>query len=326
MPTMLIEFSLVRVRLHTEKRPMMDYILATPDPAEWHAQNIDVNRHHYSSLAALGGRAVSYVADNVGVGVHFNTLVPWRDQQLIKYGVVSTEKLLGDLHHWESLYISGRLHKPVMLLTVPADDGPGTLRHGLAANLQSALTTALLLLPEKFTEEELFASISSLSYMGDVRMAIAEDRHKVRRIVHNNLPRFQHTYQAPIDIAATRQWVQRLAPSGQGGSLAQDVSPAAREQQLMALPSSLQRAIMGAMQSHLPGHLSGGKAGTGTDAAMAALAGVSDRESLVKEGLAALVRASSRRQAVAGLFSAGLRKSIMYAGRKMMKAFMSRLH
>ena len=36
-------------------------------------------------------------------------------------------------------------------------------------NLVSALTTALLLLPSSFTEEELFLAIAGLSYTGDFR-------------------------------------------------------------------------------------------------------------------------------------------------------------
>ena len=36
-------------------------------------------------------------------------------------------------------------------------------------NLVSALTTALLLLPASFTEEELFLTIAGLSYTGDFR-------------------------------------------------------------------------------------------------------------------------------------------------------------
>ena len=53
-------------------------------------------------------------------GVYFNTLVPFEDR-VIKYGVVATEKLVTDLLDWDSLYISGRLHKPVRLLVLPSN-------------------------------------------------------------------------------------------------------------------------------------------------------------------------------------------------------------
>ena len=59
---------------------MIDYILAVQSPPEWHAANIQQNRHHYSFLRSFGPQAVDWVAERIGVGVHFNTLVPWRDR------------------------------------------------------------------------------------------------------------------------------------------------------------------------------------------------------------------------------------------------------
>ena len=49
-----------------------------------------------------------------------------------------------------------------------------------AANLDSAVTTALLLLPAAFSSVELFRVICGLSYMADIRMAFAEDSRKAR--------------------------------------------------------------------------------------------------------------------------------------------------
>lgn len=76
------------------------------------SQNIARNGEHYSFLARLGHKRVAWLADMLGAGIHFNTLVHLGGG-LIKYGVVSTASVLRDLSAWDRLYVAGRLHKPV---------------------------------------------------------------------------------------------------------------------------------------------------------------------------------------------------------------------
>ena len=89
--------------------------------------------------------------------------------------LLSTED---DLLTWRTLYGAGRLHKPVRLL-----ECEDSLRPVLNTNLHSALTAGLLLLPEQFTEEQLYLSLASISYTGDFRMVVGEDKNKVTNIV-----------------------------------------------------------------------------------------------------------------------------------------------
>lgn len=61
-------------------------------------------------------------------------------------------------------YISGRLHKPIMPLVLP--DANHSIRSALKHNLQNAMHTALLLLPDTFQEETLYQTLAGLSYSG----------------------------------------------------------------------------------------------------------------------------------------------------------------
>lgn len=168
---------------------MIDFIFGVSYTQHWHSLNLAQHRDHYSALGSFGSGAVSAVQDKWGAGVYFNTYVTVNGT-LIKYGVVNLDTLCTDLSEWSTLYIAGRLQKPVKILR---DDA--RVRLANQVNLISALRTALLLLPPKFTEEELYGMIASISYMGDPRMSLpTEDPSKVANIVGNNLPNFRRLY------------------------------------------------------------------------------------------------------------------------------------
>lgn len=67
------------------KSTMVDYILGVSDPMQWHSQNLKMNRDHYaSSMVYLGGaKLITQVADEIGVGVHFNPFVSVNDEQFL---------------------------------------------------------------------------------------------------------------------------------------------------------------------------------------------------------------------------------------------------
>jgi len=71
------------------------------------------------------------------------------------------------------------------------------LREPMQSNLISAVTTSLLLLPQSFTDLDLYTRIAGLSYRGDFRMRFGENPKKVVNIVTCNIPHFQKLY-SPI--------------------------------------------------------------------------------------------------------------------------------
>lgn len=171
---------------------MIDFIFGVTFTQHWHSLNLNQHRDHYSCLGSLGSGAVSAVQDKVGAGVYFNPYVVINGI-LVKYGVVNLDTLERDLREWDTLYLAGRLQKPVKILR---DDA--RIRLANQINLLSALRTALLLLPPGFTERELYNTIAGISYLGDPRMAFpTENPQKVANIVGNNLPHFRRLY-APL--------------------------------------------------------------------------------------------------------------------------------
>ncbi|XP_071384371.1 phosphatidate cytidylyltransferase, mitochondrial isoform X3 [Centroberyx affinis] len=212
---------------------MVDFVFAVDDPVTWHTMNLLQNRKHYSILKLLGPTKISSIQNDHGAAVYYNTLVPV-DGRIIKYGVISTESLIDDLMHWKTMYVAGRLHKPVRMLV---QNENGKLRAALVGNLKSAVTASFLMLPESFTEEDLFLQIAGLSYAGDFRMVIGEDKSKVANIVKDNIQHFRILYSNIL------QDCPQVVYKPQQGRLEVDKSPEGQFVQLMALPRTLQQRI-----------------------------------------------------------------------------------
>ena len=92
--------------------------------------------------------------------------------QTVKYGVMSLDALKSDLSDWHSLYVAGRLHKPVRIVVGGAPNDDVELYALLRTNLDNALACALLLQAPVdgglvcFDEIQLYRTIASLSYRG----------------------------------------------------------------------------------------------------------------------------------------------------------------
>ena len=171
---------------------VIDFVFGVSYTQHWHSLNLQQHRDHYSAAGYLRSYLVSGIQDHWGAGVYFNPYVTVNGT-LIKYGVVNLDTLCRDLSEWDTLYLAGRLQKPVKILR----DDP-RVRLANQINLISALRTALLLLPPKFSEQQLYSTIAGMSYLGDPRMSLgAENQDKVINIVRHQLPNFRRLY-APL--------------------------------------------------------------------------------------------------------------------------------
>ena len=156
--------------------------------------------------------------------------------QTIKYGVTTVDNLCSDLLNWNTLYLAGRMHKPIRIIK---DDA--RVRLTQQVNLTSAIRTALLTLPETFSETELFERITGFSYAGDLRMKLpAENRGKVGNIVRKQGEQFKELYHRLVVALPGVHW-----PTSSSTTIQQDMSPTVRAAHLKKLPSHLLTGVTG---------------------------------------------------------------------------------
>ena len=229
----------------TTGQKSIDFIFGVTHTQHWHSLNLNEHRNHYSFLGSLGSGAVKYVQDNLGAGAYFHNYINVNGIS-IKYGVVNLDTLYRDLSDWDTLYLAGRLQKPVKILR---DDAK--IRLANQVNLISALRTALLMLPENFTERDLYFSIAGLSYIGDPRMQFRAERpDKVYGIVDSQMINFRQLYHPLIEslpnlhfndsLTSNSGW---LADEDANAKLVQDLDPTKRGNMVRRLPKSFRSRL-----------------------------------------------------------------------------------
>lgn len=300
---------------------MVDLIFCVNNPSAWHEANLKHNPSHYSGLKYFGHNFVSQYQQNFGAKVYYNPLVPI-DDVWIKYGVIGTTDLITDLLEWSHLYIAGRLHKPVEIVLKPLSS---ELETALQLNLQSAVHTALLILPESFTEYQFYHTVSNISYAGDFRMTFGENKNKVENIVKPQMLGFRTLYKPFIlsmqdyvefsmlntDIKCNTADNQNYNKSDSTVLCSQDTSSLAKLHHLNQLPRWPQKALTRFWNK--------GTLRQDTEDVLRAIAYDPDCGSIVQQCINDIVWKSSVSQSVKGILTAGLVKSVKYSGRKIKK-------
>lgn len=169
----------------------------------------------WNPFAPAASRVTS-AARTIGSGIHF--VAPFELEQggdpegervRCKYGVIDFDDAVDDLINWRRLAFAGRMHKPTLDVSyclqtdTEAGNSPNLdydrLIDAQCSNMRSAFSTSLLLLPEEFSEFELFKTMTGISYCGDVRTIVgAEDPMKVDRIVTNSMVPLREMYNTQI--------------------------------------------------------------------------------------------------------------------------------
>ena len=118
-------------------------------------------------------------------------------------------------------------------------------------NLLSALRTALLLLPPSFTERDLYSTIASISYLGDLRMSLpTENPRKIANIVGHNLPNFRRLYAPLIETLPNIDFNDPayrsagwISDADANLNLVQDMDPVKRGNMVSRLPKAFRSRL-----------------------------------------------------------------------------------
>lgn len=266
---------------------MLDFMLVVRgDPLAFHQANLQKNPAHYSSVLRAARPLIRPMQES-GAGVYFNTDVQIGERRA-KYGIVGEDRFISDLQHWDSLYLAGRLHKPVLSLI----DMDAALSSAQRQNLIFALHAGLLRVPARFSVPELLEAIVGLSYLGDVRTALAESPAKVRNIVEGQYQQLWALYEpllAEVGLGTVLQ-------STGGDQYLQEAGPQVRYLRSLCLPYRIKEPF----------------AREFTDA-------TSDR---ITQSIASIVRWPSAVQSAKGLITANPAVSLKYLLAKIYKRFL----
>ena len=134
--------------------PMLEFMFAVTHPAHFHSMNMAQHPSHYAMCARTFGSSFVTRVEEFGPGIWFNAFVKAKGRvcripyqldetdvlttQTIKYGVTSVDNLCSDLLDWNTLYLAGRMHKPLRIIK---DDA--RVRLTQQVNLVSAVRVAL---------------------------------------------------------------------------------------------------------------------------------------------------------------------------------------
>lgn len=309
----VLPHSSVQKAVASPRKPVMiDLMFTVENPYQWHAQNMLKNPSHYSSMSLFGSNFIAQYQESYGAKVYFNTLVPVDDDSslMIKYGVISTKDLIIDLLDWRDLYVAGRLQKPVEIIREPTSS---KVQNALELNLQSAIRSALLVLPKEFSEFDLYCAISNLSYNGDFRMIFGENKSKVPNIVKPQIENFRNLYAPSVELFRSVLDYPKMDDVNSTAMCRQDKSPAAILQHLNLLPKWPIRRVVREWNR--------GKYRMDTEDVLRAVASSPKYQDIVRKSLADIVWQSSVKQSIKNIPTAGIKKSLDYSWSKALKTF-----
>ena len=172
-----------------EEKPDKDVIVVVDDFKDFLIEDFEKNPNHFSDdfdkHILLRKKEKEKFYSNVGC------LKFYHDNIHFKAMVISKKALEDDMNTWKYFGMAGRLTKPILYQNIP-----DKLEEAIQTNREKILITALLLNPnDKLTPNELYNTISRLTYMYDFRTIVpGEKKSKSEDIVNGAYDFFEKTY------------------------------------------------------------------------------------------------------------------------------------
>ncbi len=175
------------------EKKSMDIILSVDNPNDWHRENLENNSWMYRGASVHNlinnGLLEKEVSFPRSLGCFF-TSFEGREYKIV---VVDKNLLYDHLRNWKHFSLTGRFQKPMAVII---DNSKGLLPFLMKQNYRNAVKVGLLMNPDEVVDiDVLFETITSLSYLGDLRNIFHfEDPNKIHNIVNGSYDFFEQTY------------------------------------------------------------------------------------------------------------------------------------
>lgn len=284
------------IKQEQEEPPQLDFINVVENNELFHKGNLQQFPSHYP----IKSPALIKLIQGAN-GIYFNPFIQMHGK-LIKYGIISTHALMLDLSEWTSLYFAGRLHKPVNFIK---DEG-SMVKFLNQYNLKNATTLSILLIEGNlFSEVELYEQITRISYLGDFRMYVGgENPNKVKNIVNKQLKQFNKLYEPILDYLLSKN-ILAIAERDDNGAriFRKNLTVNNKINLISTLPLQFRIKLYQMYR----------------DKSIKEIVKDKDLSKSLIKIVMRTIQISSLKQAIRGVFSSGLLKSIRYALAKLAK-------
>ena len=169
-------------------KPQIDVILLVDDLREWHQENLRMNSRDYSIMGRIHANITNLNKLKGYNKINYYSHI--KDGNLFfKYGVMEEGDFISFLSTWRSIFVAGRFHKPTLEIK-----GNDRERRTIEENRRQAMFVAALLSPMIVYKKDFLRTVCNLSYIGSIRMNIAENPHKVDNIVNGCIEKLANIY------------------------------------------------------------------------------------------------------------------------------------